>query len=84
MPIYNTFHRNIFYAIITPDDNFVTNEFGYTPFGDAIRSSFVMSNFNLLTVSQLTIALFHRNDHNYIFDTPSRSQKTLLALQSVC
>ena len=55
--MYNTFYRDIFYCTITPDGNFMPNGLGYTPFGDAIRSSFVMSDFNLLTVSQLTIAL---------------------------
>ena len=60
------------------------NGFSYTPLGDAIRSSFVMSYFNLLTVSQLTIALFHHNDHYYSFNSHSRSQKTLQALQSFC
>ena len=77
MPIYNTFY-------IFSWNNFMPNGFSYTPLGDAIRSSFVMSYFNLLTVSQLTIALFHYNDHYYIFDSHSRSQKTLQALQSFC
>ena len=37
----------MFYGTITPDYNFMPNGLGYTPFGDASSSSFVMSDFNL-------------------------------------
>ena len=76
--IRSYFYRDIFFGTISQTVN-LDNEsavvtFGYTPFSEALQNAFAISDFNLLTISDLTTGVFYSYGSYYMFDSHSRDQ----------
>lgn len=67
-------YRDIYFGSITQHVDNRDIALGYTLFHDALNGAFAISEFNLLTVSSSTIAVFQSYGHFYVFDSHSRNE----------